>query len=83
MHERLTETFRTIGVDYEIIFVNDAQPGQRRARCSPSSPRRDPQVVVVNHTRNFGSQSAFTSGMRIATGDAASCSTATCRIRPS
>jgi len=24
----------------------------------------------VNHTRNFGSQSAFTSGMRIATGDA-------------
>jgi dolichol-phosphate mannosyltransferase len=26
---------------------------------------------VVNHTRNFGSQSAFTSGMRIATGDAA------------
>ena len=32
---------------------------------------RDPRVVVVNHTRNFGSQSAFTSGMRIATGDAA------------
>ena len=28
-------------------------------------------MVVVNHTRNFGSQSAFTSGMRIATGDAA------------
>ncbi len=42
-----------------------------RARCSPSSPRRDPRVVVVNHTRNFGSQSAFTSGLRIATGDAA------------
>ena len=31
---------------------------------------RDPQVVVINHTRDFGSQSAFTSGMRIATGDA-------------
>src|SRR5262249_17337645 len=30
----------------------------------------DEQVVVINHTRNFGSQSAFTSGMRIATGDA-------------
>jgi glycosyltransferase involved in cell wall biosynthesis len=26
--------------------------------------------VVINHTRAFGSQSAFTSGMRIATGDA-------------
>ena len=31
---------------------------------------RDKKVVVINHTRNFGSQSAFTSGMRIATGDA-------------
>jgi dolichol-phosphate mannosyltransferase len=27
-------------------------------------------VIAINHTRNFGSQSAFTSGMRIATGDA-------------
>jgi len=27
-------------------------------------------VVVINHTRNFGSQNAFTSGMAIATGDA-------------
>ena len=26
--------------------------------------------MVINHSRNFGSQSAFTSGMRIATGDA-------------
>jgi dolichol-phosphate mannosyltransferase len=31
---------------------------------------RDPRVTVVNHTRPFGSQSAFTSGMAIATGDA-------------
>ena len=30
----------------------------------------DRNVVVVNHARNFGSQSAFTSGMAIATGDA-------------
>jgi dolichol-phosphate mannosyltransferase len=35
-----------------------------------SLAERDPKVVVVNHTRNFGSQSAFTSGMEIATGDA-------------
>ena len=31
---------------------------------------KDPKVVVISHTRAFGSQSAFTSGMRIATGDA-------------
>ena len=30
MYERLTETFRSIGVDYEIIFVNDASPDNAR-----------------------------------------------------
>jgi glycosyltransferase involved in cell wall biosynthesis len=69
MHERLTATFHKIGVDYEIIFVNDRSPDDA-AEVLADLARRDPKVVVVNHSRNFGSQSAFTSGMRIATGDA-------------
>jgi len=69
MHERLTTTFQKLGVDYEIVFVNDASPDDARAVLA-SLAERDPKVVVVNHTRNFGSQSAFTSGMEIATGDA-------------
>jgi dolichol-phosphate mannosyltransferase len=69
MHERLTTTFRELGVDYEIVFVNDASPDDARVVLA-SLAERDPKVVVVNHTRNFGSQSAFTSGMEIATGDA-------------
>jgi polyisoprenyl-phosphate glycosyltransferase len=69
MHERLTTTFRELGVDYEIVFVNDASPDDARVVLA-SLAERDPNVVVVNHTRNFGSQSAFTSGMEIATGDA-------------
>ncbi len=69
MYERLTETFRSLGVDYEIIFVNDASPDNAREVLAELAAS-DPRVVVVNHTRNFGSQSAFTSGMRIATGDA-------------
>jgi dolichol-phosphate mannosyltransferase len=70
MYQRLTETFRSIGVDYEIIFVNDASPDNAREVLTELAAS-DPRVVVVNHTRNFGSQSAFTSGLRIATGDAA------------
>ena len=69
MHERLTETFKRIDVDYEIVFVNDASPDDAREVLAALA-ERDPHVVVVNHTRNFGSQSAFTSGMEIATGDA-------------
>lgn len=67
MHRRLVDTFTRMGVDHEIIFVNDASPddaGQVLAEIASV----DPRTVVVNHTRNFGSQSAFTSGMRVATG---------------
>jgi glycosyltransferase involved in cell wall biosynthesis len=69
MHQRLETVFRKIGVAYEIIFVNDGSPDNSREILAALAGR-DPYVVVINHTRNFGSQSAFTSGMRVATGDA-------------
>src|SRR5512143_815553 len=69
MHERLRAVFQKIDVDYEIIFVNDCSP-DNAAEVLAELAGRDPKVVVINHSRNFGSQSAFTSGMRIATGDA-------------
>jgi polyisoprenyl-phosphate glycosyltransferase len=69
MHERLTTTFQEMGAEYEIIFVNDGSPDNAREVLAELA-QRDPRVVVINHTRAFGSQSAFTSGMRVATGDA-------------
>jgi dolichol-phosphate mannosyltransferase len=68
MHERLTAVFKKLGVDCEIIFVNDNSPDNAREVLAALAAR-DPRVVVINHSRNFGSQSAFTSGMRISTGD--------------
>lgn len=69
MHERLVATFGEIRCDYEIIFVNDGSP-DNAAEVLAELAQRDRKVVVVNHARAFGSQSAFTSGMKIATGDA-------------
>jgi polyisoprenyl-phosphate glycosyltransferase len=69
MHERLVSVFKKLGVDYEIIFVNDASP-DNAAEVLADLAAHSPKVTVITHTRNFGSQSAFTSGMRIATGDA-------------
>lgn len=69
MHRRLTAAFQEIGADYEIIFVNDGSPDNAREVLAELAAE-DPRVTVINHTRAFGSQSAFTSGMRIATGDA-------------
>jgi dolichol-phosphate mannosyltransferase len=69
MHDRLVATFARIDVDYEIIFVNDCSP-DNAAEVLADLANRDPKVSVINHSRNFGSQSAFTSGMRVSTGDA-------------
>ena len=69
MYERLLAVFEKIAVDREIIFVNDASPDDA-AQVLRELAGRDQTVVVINHSRNFGSQSAFTSGMRICTGDA-------------
>lgn len=69
MYQRLSATFFKMNVDYEIIFVNDASP-DNTAVVLQSLVQQDKQVIGIEHSRNFGSQSAFMSGMEIATGDA-------------
>jgi polyisoprenyl-phosphate glycosyltransferase len=69
MYRRLVDTFARLGVDREIIFVNDASPDNAGVVLRELA-EMDATVVVINHSRNFGSQSAFTSGMRVSTGDA-------------
>jgi nucleoside-diphosphate-sugar epimerase/glycosyltransferase involved in cell wall biosynthesis len=69
MYERLVATFRKIAVDYEIIFVNDGSPDDC-AGAILNLTARDPRVVGVTHSRNFGSQMAFRSGMELATKNA-------------
>ncbi|HQQ61971.1 MAG TPA: NAD-dependent epimerase/dehydratase family protein [Pseudomonadales bacterium] len=68
MHKRLTETLKGIGVDYEIIFVNDGSPDNSEAVIRSISDN-DPHVLGVTHSRNFGSQMAFRSGMELSTKD--------------
>src|SRR5205085_5239969 len=69
MAERLEQTFAKIGCEYEMIFVNDGSPDDSQAvleRLAAANPR----IKVITHSRNFGSQNAFTSGMARASGDA-------------
>ena len=69
MHKRLTDVFSSLGVDYEIIFVNDGSPDDTDAVLQELTAKDD-HVLAVEHSRNFGSQSALLSGMELATGDA-------------
>ncbi|ARP84078.1 epimerase [Bordetella genomosp. 8] len=69
MYRRLTETFRSLGVDYEIILVNDGSP-DNSAEVIREISLSDPKVIGITHSRNFGSQMAFRSGMELATKEA-------------
>jgi dolichol-phosphate mannosyltransferase len=68
MYQRLTDVFRKIAVDYEIIFVNDCSPDNTNIVLQ-KLVNDDDHVIAIEHSRNFGSQSAFLSGMQISTGD--------------
>jgi glycosyltransferase involved in cell wall biosynthesis len=69
MHRRLTDVFVSLGVAYEIIFVNDGSPDDADAVLKDLAAE-DGHVLAVEHSRNFGSQNAFVSGMQLASGDA-------------
>jgi nucleoside-diphosphate-sugar epimerase/glycosyltransferase involved in cell wall biosynthesis len=66
MYQRLTKTFKEIKIDYEIIFVCDGSPHNDIDVIKEIS-KKDSRVIGVNHSRNFGSQMAFRSGMELST----------------
>jgi len=69
MYKRLTKTLKEIKIEYEIIFVCDGSPDHSIDVIKKIS-KTDRRIIGVNHSRNFGSQMAFRSGMELSTKDA-------------
>jgi dolichol-phosphate mannosyltransferase len=69
MYRRLTEVLAQVTSSYEIIYVNDNSPDNAEELLAELAAK-DPRLTVISHSRNFGSQMAFTSGMRQTVGDA-------------
>lgn len=69
MHERITNVMQKLKLDYEIIFVNDGSPDDSEKVIAEIS-MRDSRVIGISHSRNFGSQAAFKSGLDMASKNA-------------
>ena len=69
MHKRICDLNIADEIELEIIFVNDGSPDSSQMRLLEIAAK-DSRVIGIKHTRNFGSQAAFLSGMKISTGDA-------------
>jgi dolichol-phosphate mannosyltransferase len=69
MYQRLTSVFTKLNIDYEIILVNDCSPDDTEDVIRTIS-RNDRRVIGISHSRNFGSQAAFRSGMELSSKNA-------------
>jgi len=65
MYSELKAVFAKLNIDYEIIFVNDCSPDDSEEIIRKIS-QDDRRVIGISHSRNFGSQAAFRSGMEVA-----------------
>lgn len=69
LYTRLTKVMKETTPNYEIIYVNDASPDNSEFILRELA-LKDNRLTVINHSRNFGAQAGFTSGMVQSLGDA-------------
>lgn len=68
-YKRLKKVMDSTGEKYELLFVNDGSK-DRSAAIIKDFCQRDPNVRLLNFSRNFGHQLAITAGMDYASGEA-------------
>jgi polyisoprenyl-phosphate glycosyltransferase len=69
LYKRVTTELKNITPNYEIIYINDKSPDNSQ-KILEELAKKDKRLTVVLHSRNFGAQNAFTTGMKQAKGDA-------------
>jgi putative glycosyltransferase len=67
-HHRISNSATQITSDYEIVLVNDGSP-DNSLDVALSLHKKDPRVIVVDLSRNFGHHKAMMTGLAYARGD--------------
>ena len=69
-YKTLLTTINGMGVDYELIFVNDGSSDATYSILSEITSENE-KVKIINFSRNFGHQNAVTAGINLCNGDVA------------
>jgi glycosyltransferase involved in cell wall biosynthesis len=67
MHAAIVEAVEPLGLDFEMVFVNDGS-GDHTLESAIDIAQRDPRVRVVNFRRNYGQTPAMAAGIEQARG---------------
>lgn len=70
LYSRLISAINIIGMNYEVIFVDDGSQ-DRSANIVKDMHQRDPRVKLIRLCRNYGHQIALTAGLQYAKGQIA------------
>ena len=68
LHQRLKETLGQLGLEYEILYVDDGS-SDRTLAILEEIQAKDKRIVVLSLRRNFGQTAAFAAGFDFARGD--------------
>lgn len=68
LHERLREALEQMGLEYEILYVDDGSTDTTLLKLE-AIQLKDKRVVVLSLRRNFGQTAAFAAGFDFARGD--------------
>jgi len=69
-YNKLVKVMEATKFSFEIIFINDDYPDSSTMVVLKKICQRDPRVLVIGFTRNFGHQIALTAGIDYARGEA-------------
>ena len=67
-HEEVSRVLKEIGEDYELLFVNDGSKDDTLKELKALSTK-DPHVIYLSFSRNFGKEAAMYAGFCNAKGD--------------
>ena len=65
LHERLREALEQMGLEYEILYVDDGSTDTTLSKLE-AIQLKDKSVVVLSLRRNFGQTAAFAAGFDFA-----------------